>query len=68
MNGLQEAGIPVHLAGDILPGFTEDYYKYFLGEDDFHPNREAHQLLADFIVDRVRTLDEQEGRETRAGD
>lgn len=58
---LRASGIPLTSVTDILPGFAEDYYRYFLGPDDFHPDREAHRRIARFMVDRVRALDRASG-------
>lgn len=50
---LAEQGFQLHLVGDILPGYLGNKERYWVHENDHHPNTEAHRLLADYLVNEV---------------
>lgn len=53
LDGLIRSGTRVHLASDILPDFHSKPALYELHPYDRHPNKVAHELIADFVVRQV---------------
>jgi hypothetical protein len=51
--GLKEKGIRVHLVSEILPGFSDKPQQYVLSEQDGHPNRQAHESIADYVSEQI---------------
>ena len=49
---LEARGFDVHRTGEALPGFAEDPSRYALHPHDRHPNAEAAEHLARWIVQR----------------
>ncbi len=47
---LRQAGLHVHSADDILPGFPQSPSAYWLSAYDAHPNARADDLLAHYVA------------------
>jgi hypothetical protein len=53
LEGLQVAGIRIHLISDILPEYKNDPSRYELNTFDKHPNPLAHRLIARYVANQI---------------
>jgi hypothetical protein len=53
--GLRRRGIRVHPVAAMLPGYAREPERYVLGPHDAHPNAEAHDRIAAYVVARIVT-------------
>lgn len=52
---ISEMEISVHLMSDMLPGYSENwgYPTYIISPHDPHPNPQAHQIIADYVIAKI---------------
>jgi hypothetical protein len=50
---LRAAGIAFHELSPLAPDYRTNRLKYIIGPHEGHPNAWAHQLLADFVAERI---------------
>ncbi|MEM9382809.1 MAG: hypothetical protein AAGB93_22845 [Planctomycetota bacterium] len=50
---LREQGVRVHLTSDILPGFLDDDAQWTIHSSDVHPNAEAAERIAAYVVTSI---------------
>ena len=50
---LKENGMHLHYIEDILPGGDKANMQYKIHKYDHHPNREAHAVIAGYVVDQI---------------
>jgi len=51
--GLEERGLRVHQLSEIFPDFFDKRLDYVLSKADGHPNRRAHEALAEYVSERI---------------
>ena len=53
LKGLQDKGISVYLISEILKDYDDNKLKYWISRYDRHPNKIAHQTIADYVVTNI---------------
>ena len=56
-DGLEQRSIKFHLVSDMLPGYPSDMERYVIKHDG-HPNPIAHQLMAEYIVKNMVSMND----------
>jgi len=51
--GLRAVVPRVHVVEDVLPRYAESPHLYALDPLDEHPNARAHEIIADYVADRI---------------
>jgi hypothetical protein len=52
-SNLRAAGIPIHRLTSAIPDFVANRSQYLISVHDMHPNARMHELLADYVADRI---------------
>lgn len=53
VEGLQDKGISVYLISEILKDYDDNKLKYWISQYDRHPNKIAHQAIADYVMTNI---------------
>ncbi len=51
--GMRQKGFNLHLSDEILPFYSARISKYKISPHDGHPNAHAHELIAQYVVDKI---------------
>ena len=52
----QVKGIRVYLISEILKDYNDKKLEYSISQHDRHPNKKAHQIIADYVVTNILSL------------